>query len=199
MEFNSFITSVTKRRFSDSLDFFVHCKSKLLVEVIIRFANGSLYFQAHRNINITQVVNHYQQFFEKVQNRNLLNNGLQESINYYQLIKTDDANLSRFKSIAPKYTNQFLDFSQVQAIATQKHVFSAGFDLYTANSCFLYSEHGEGVYQKLRNEILSLRKDTTNYPIFLTDIDLSAIDNEISIVESLIYKKTIETKLNKQR
>ncbi len=199
MELNPFITSVTKRRFSESLDFFVSCKSKQIVEVIIRSANGSLYFQAHRNINITQVVNHYQQFFEKVQNRSLLNSGLLETVNYYQLIGSEQTDNQRFKPIAPKYTNQFLDFSQVQAIATQKHVFSAGFDLYTANSCFLYSEHGEGVYQKLRNEILSIRKDTTNYPIFLTDIDLSAIDNDVSIVESLIYKKTIETKLNKLR
>ncbi len=196
---NPFIVSVTKRRFSDSLDFFVSCKSKQLVEVIIRSANGSLYFQAHKNINITQVVNHYQQFFEKIQNRNLLNSGLLETVNYYQLIGSEQAENQRFKPISPKYTNQFLDFSQVQAIATQKHVHSAGFDLYTANSCFLYSEHGEGVYKKLRKEILALRKDTTNYPIFLTDIDLSAIDSDVSIVESLIYKKTIETKLNKLR
>lgn len=199
MEISPFITSVAKRRFSDSLDFFVSCKNKNIVEVIIRSANGSMYFQAHRNINITQVINHYQQFFEKIQNRSLLTSGLLETVNYYQLIGAENLNSQRFKPISPKYTNQFLDFSQVQAIATQKHVFSAGFDLYTANSCFLFSEHGEGVYQKLRDEILSLRKDTTNYPIFLTDVDLSAIDSDVSIVESLIYKKTIETKLNKSK
>jgi adenylate cyclase, class 1 len=197
LDFNHFISAVLKRRYTDNLDFYVYYKTKQLVEVIIRSANGAIYYHAHRNINISQVVNHYQQFFEKIQNRNLLNNGLLEAINYFQLVGSLQQNNQRIKPISPKHTNQFMDFSLVQAIATQKHVNSAGFDMYTANSCYLYSEHGEGVYQKLRSEILSLRKDATNYPIFITDIDLSAIGSEVSIVESLIYKKTIESKLNK--
>ncbi len=199
IDFNPFIRTISRRRFNDHLDFYVHCKTKNLVEVIIRAANGSLYYQAHKNINIAQVVNHYQQFFEKIQNRHLLSSGLLETVNFYQVLQSEQRDNPRIKPIAPKYTNEYLDFSLVQAIATQKHVFSAGFDLYTANSCFLYSEHGEGVYKRLRDEVLSMRKDTSNYPIFITDIDLSAIESDVSIIDSLIYKKTIEAKLNKQR
>jgi len=199
MKFNTFFTNVWKRRFNEGLDFFVHQKSKQIVEVIIRAANGSIHYQVHKNINISQALNHYQQFFEKIQNRNLLNNGLLEMISYYQYVGSENQKPERIKAIDPKFASQYQDFSLVQAIATQKHAFSAGFDLYTANSFFPYSEHGEGVYSKLRDEVLSLRRSSSNYPIFLTDIDLSAIEDKVSIVDSLIYKKAIEAKINRNR
>ena len=197
VEFNAFLKAVLKRRFSENLDFFVFQKNHQTIEVIIRSTNGSIHFQSHKNINIKQVINHYQQFFEKIQNRNLLNNGLLETISYYQFVEATSKVGERIKAINPSFSEQFKEFSLVQAIATPRHVHAAGFDLYTANSCYLYSEHGEGVYLKLQKEVLSLRKAGGKYPLFLTDIDLSAIDEKVSIVKSLIHKKLIETKLNR--
>ena len=194
-----FIQAVLKRRFSDSLDFYVNQKNKQLIEVIIRSSNGSIHYQAHKNTNIRQVINHYQQFFEKIQNRNLLNNGLLEKVHFFQFIRGNTINKPRIKSIKVNSTDNYDGFRLVQAIATQKHVLSAGFDLYTSESCFLYVDHGEGVYAKLRDEILSFRENNEHYPIFLTDIDLSAINEKVSIVEALVYKKSIERKLNRLR
>lgn len=197
LKFSAFIKAVLKRRFSENLECFIYEKSSKVIEVIIRSANGAIHFQSHNNINVNQVINHYQQFFEKIQNRSLLNNGLLETVNYFQFVTGANRSNERMKAISPNYDSQFRGFSLVQAIATEKHVNSAGFDLYTGHSSFLYSEHGEGVYKKLRQEVLSLRKNGGDYPLFLTDIDLSAIEAKVSIVESLIYKKLIEEKLNK--
>jgi len=47
--------------------------------------------------------------------------------------------------------------------------------------------------------MLKLRQKEVDYPIFLTDIDLSAIHHKVSIIESLGYKKMIESKLNKAK
>lgn len=192
-----FVKSVVKRRLSDTIDFFIHQKNKSIVEVMVKSVNGSVHFQLHKNISVEQVIEHYQQFFEKIQNRNLLNNGLLETVNYFEYMQFANNQTVRFRPVKIKSTNLYPQFFLVQAIATQKEVFSTGFDLFTAEASFYYLDHGENVYSKLRNELLKARKERANYPIFLTDLDLSAIHKKVTIIESLNYKKMIEAKLNK--
>ena len=43
-----------------------------------------------------------------------------------------------------------------------------------------------------------MRKKGQNYPVFLTDIDLSAVRENSSILDSLHYKKIIEQKLMRE-
>ncbi len=193
-----FVKSVLKRRLSENLDLFIYQKNNRLVEVMVKSANGSIHFQSHKNINIEQIVGHYQQFFDKIQNRNLLNNGLLEMVNFLQFKGLSENNKAKFKQLESSATSLDQQFSLVQAIATQKHVYSAGFDLFTADASYYYVEHGEGVYAKLQNQLLSMRRKGNQYPLFLTDLDLSAIHNKVSIIEALAYKKMIEIKLNKK-
>ena len=191
------VQTAMRRRGTDSLEFYVYQKSSSLVQVVVKSANGSIHFQSHKNINVDQVVGHYQQFFDKVQNRNLLNNGLLESVEYFQCFNLKTYGGLRTKALSVKESSLYQQFSLVQAIAANSQSTNLGFDLFTSDSSFYYREDGEKVYSKLADQLLSMRRSGANYPIFLTDIDLSAIHQKVSIVESLGYKKLIEKKLNK--
>lgn len=199
IEMNPFIKQVLNRRFSDSLDVYFYVKSYRNVEVVAKSPSGCVHYQTHRNINIKQLTGHYQQFFDKIQNRNLLSSGQIETVRYFEFLYSKTSSEVKIKPHKASIGSLEQKFSLVQAIATQKHVFSAGFDLFTDTDSYRYMDHGEGVYLRLRKQLLSRRKSGESYPIFLTDIDLSAIQDKVTIIEALGYKKMIETKLNKIR
>jgi adenylate cyclase class 1 len=199
LNINPFIKGVLCRRFSDSLDLYFYRKTRNSIEVVARSPSGCVHFQSHRNINIGQLIGHYQQFFDKIQNRNLLSCGQIETLRYYEFVQNKASGSTKISVLETPADSLYRKFSLVQAIATQKHVFSAGFDLFTDDQSFRYMDHGEGVYLRLRDQLLSKRKSGESYPIFLTDIDLSAIQEKVSIIEALGYKKMIESKLNKAR
>ena len=196
LQLEPIIQAVMKRRPTESLEFYVYQKTTSLVQIVIKSSNGLIHFQVHKNINIDQVVGHYQQFFDKIQNRNLLNNGLLESIDYFQCFNATSEAL-RIKPLDINDSNLYQQFSLVQAIAVSSSSTKIGFDLFTSDASFYYREGGEAVYSKLANQLLSMRQSGANYPIFLTDIDLSAIHQKVSIIEALGYKKMIEKKLNR--
>lgn len=189
------IQTAMKRRSTESLEFYVYRKTTSLIQVVIKSSDGLIHFQTHKNISIDQVIGHYQQFFDKIQNRNLLNNGLLESIAYFQCFNTVNDTL-RTKLLDIRDTSLYQQFSLVQAIAVSTQSTKLGFDLFTSDNSFFYREAGEKVYSKLAGQLLSMRRSGANYPIFLTDIDLSSIHQKVSIIEALGYKKIIEKKLN---
>ncbi len=190
------IQTAIKRRPTESLEFYVYQKTTSLVQVVVKSPNGPIHFQKHKNITIDQVVGHYQQFFDKIQNRNLLSNGMLESIDYFQCFNAESDGL-RTKSFNIDSSSLYQQFSLVQAIAISSQSTKVGFDLFTSDISFYYREDEENVYTKLAEQLLGMRHSGADYPIFLTDIDLSAVHQEISIIESLGYKKVIENKLNK--
>ena len=119
-----------------------------------------------------------------------------ESIDYFQCFNAESDGL-RTKSFNIDSSSLYQQFSLVQAIAISSQSTKVGFDLFTSDISFYYREDEENVYTKLAEQLLGMRHSGADYPIFLTDIDLSAVHQEISIIESLGYKKVIENKLNK--
>jgi adenylate cyclase class 1 len=191
-----FVQTVLKRRLSGELDCFVYQKSNTIIEFMVKSANGLIHFTTHKNISFKQLISHYQHFFDKVRNRNLqVNEGFKET-NFYECIFISKSLPLKIKPINIKEKEHYQQFSLVQAIATHHSPFSLGFDLFTATSSFYYMNDGEDVYQKMRNQLISLRKNSLNYPIFITDLDLSAKLEKVTLMELLSYKQIIESKIN---
>jgi len=197
LNLSSFIQSVLKRRLSDHIDCFIEMKSAKLIEFSIKIPNGTVFFQSHKNTTVDQLVGHYQQFFDNVQNRISLDSGISKIINYYSYEKIPASNQRRLKKIDVKSSNLYQQFSLVQAIGFYKNSRLLGFNLYTTKETYLYSEYAEQVYPKLVKELLAMRKRAGQYPIFLTDIDLSETNEKASLMELLRHKRLIEEKLNR--
>ena len=210
VQLSEFCHNVINRRLPQGLDFYVSSQSNGSVEVLVRSFDGCLHFQRHKKTSLNQVIGHYQHFFDKIQNRNLLNNGLLESISLFEFLSSEGKIKARFKPIQLQPASTMQQFSLVQAIAVKKQhgkvtgsnnitkLNQIGFNLYTANTSYNYAELGENVYGKLQNQLLKTRKQGVQYPIFLTDLDMSAVFNEVSIIQALGFKKKIESKLNKR-
>ena len=196
LNLSSFVKSVFNRRLSDKLDCFIFQKTDKLIEVAVKSTNGTLHFQSHKNINLEQLVGHYQQFFDKVQNRLALESGVQQLVNYY-LYSESSGDKGPFKKIDATPSSLFQQFALVQAIAVYHNTRLIGFDLFTSDKTYLYSKWGEQVYVKLVKELLIMRHQSADYPIFLTDLDLSEISASVSLIESLSHKRRIEEKLNR--
>jgi len=196
LELSYFVRSVFNRRLSDSLDCFIFQKNDKQTEVVIKSVNGNVHFQSHKNTNLDQLIGHYQQYFDKVQNRLVLESGIQQIVNYYHFVSHSD-DKGTFKKIELKPSSLFQQFALVQAIAVYSNSRLIGFDLFTSDKGYLYSEWGDQVYTKLVKALLVMRSQFSDYPIFLTDLDMSGIHSKISLIESLGHKRRIEEKLNR--
>lgn len=196
LKISNFIQSVFSRRISDHLDCFIFQKNDQLIEVAVKSPDGSIHIQSHKNTSLEQLIGHYQQFVDKVQNRLVLDSGHQHLINYY-LFNVGSAGKVNFKKLDVQPSSLFQQFALVQAIAVYQNSRIIGYDLFTSEKNYLYSEWGERVYVKLARELLVIRRQSSDYPIFLTDLDLSGIQSDISLIKSLGYKRQIEEKLNR--
>ncbi|MCF6192968.1 MAG: class I adenylate cyclase [Kangiellaceae bacterium] len=209
LQLSEFCRAVINRRLPQGLDFYVSPQNNDSIEVLVRSFDGCLHFQRHKKTSRDQIIGHYQHFFDKIQNRNLLNHGLLEDINLFEFSSSIGKKKARFKSVRLQPASVMQRFGLVQAMAVVKQPGAAttssgtinpnqiGFHLYTADTSYNYLEHGENVYDKLQKQLLKMRKKGTKYPIFLTDIDMSAVFSQVSIIQALGFKKKIESKLNK--
>lgn len=207
-----FCERVFKRRLPTGLDFYLHQRQRGSIEVLVVSFSGCVHHQIHKKSDRDQVIGHYQQFFDKIQNRNLLNHGLLETICYYEFVEKISKKAAHFKPVELQPVSAMQQFLLVQAIAVSdrsrpminNQVNRAStksnrvvFDLFTAESSFSCVEYGDLAYQKLQKQLLKMREKNADYPIFLTDLDLSAVLSKVSIIEALGFKKEIERKLNK--
>jgi len=208
VQLGEFWRSVINRRLPQGLDFYVSPQGNGSVEVLVRSFDGCLHFQRHKRTNCDQVIGHYQHFFDKIQNRNLLNHGLLEAISLFEFSPSVGKKKACFKSVQLQSASTMQQFSLVQAIAVKQpgavstscivvKPNQIGFNLYTADMSYSYHKHGESVYDRLQKQLLKMRKKGVKYPIFLTDLDMSAVFNQVSIIQALGFKKRIESKLNK--
>ena len=203
VQLSEFCRSVINRRLPQGLDFYVSPQNNGSVEVLVRSFDGCLHFQRHKRTSRDQIIAHYQHFFDKIQNRNLLNHGLLETINFFEFFAASGKKSARFKHIELRPASTMPQFSLVQAIAVNKRLGfvptntniniaslnQIGFDLYTSEATYSYLEIGEKVYSELAKQLLKMRKKGAKYPIFLTDLDLSGVLNQVSIIQALGFKK----------
>ncbi|WP_444996353.1 class I adenylate cyclase [Aliikangiella sp. IMCC44359] len=174
--------------------------AKKTVIALITDGSGYVYYQEHQSIVLEQLINHYQQFFDSITCRlNSLHVTNEKSLSGRQFwhAEISSANkAARFKKVKPTEGNIFFNYSPIQASAISSGKEVINFDFYIEHVEYQFRDYGELVYRKLVKHILAERKDNQNYPIFITDLDLSAISREATFMEYLEFKRQAEYKIN---
>ena len=91
----------------------------------------------------------------------------------------------------------FDEFGDVGELRRLVQLNQIGFDLYVDEQVFCYSDFSELVYRKLVQYVLKQRAEHQKYPIFITDLDLTAIHHKPRLTEYLEHKRSIEFNLER--
>jgi len=164
---------------------------------------GSLFIHDTEFFDAVSLVNQYERFFEAISNRMLYlkseashaENSIKRTFCYVQKNNRAEWEILKHRN-TPFKPNKYL---AVQVIGNKVDD-DLVFKVYCEDQEYSSLEHGERLYQHLANHIIKKRRGKRAYPIYITDLDLSAslIGNEstqIQTIHYLNYKKYFENKL----
>ena len=95
-----------------------------------------------------------------------------------------------------------VQFFKIQVIADVNNDGSRRYQIFANDKEFSSYEHGQDIYRKVAEEVVSTRRNHQRYPIYITDIDLSQelrdaeSNNGLQITQLLKFKQEIERRLN---
>jgi adenylate cyclase class 1 len=119
---------------------------------------------------------------------------------YFRLAK--DARKAAF-SITPLAIKQVIGgahYLRVQAIASRDEQNRTMFSVYIGDRSFHESTLGASFHTEVARHIISLRANALDYPVYINDLDLSALDGDIQpslqTIHYLRYKYHIESLIN---
>jgi adenylate cyclase, class 1 len=162
--------------------------------VLVKDPSGNIAYQVHQGVELNQLVNHYQQFFDSIGQSLGFNAQPLSLIDYWTGAINDSADAPRLKRLTPSPANIAGHYVSTQAIATRNSEGKIRFDLFAGQHGFYYRDYGELVYHQLAKAIVRQRQSDARYPIFLTNLDLSGVMQQPTVIDYLNYKRTIEQK-----
>ncbi len=171
---------------------------RLRYSTYITSPDGYLYYQEHQGAELSHLVDHYQQFFDSLANRlapEILENNTSIEVNFWVASVESSHKNRRFKKIKSNQYPVSMQYQSVQAIATFNSEQKICFNLFVGEQAYFYRDYGELVYTQLARYMVKHRAKESRYPIFMSDIDLSGVANDLSSIKILEYKRTIEQKL----
>ncbi len=170
-------------------------------EVLIKLSDGTVFFQYHQQMKLNHLINHYQQLFDSIKRQSAFSGQMTNQCNYWYLkrasVDSEKRESSRFRRVTLSGIKLADLYNRVQAIATTNSENKICYDLYIGEQGFQYVDFGELVYKKVVQYILEYRNNNSRYPIFVSDLDLSAISQDAPVVEYLEHKRLIEQRLNR--
>lgn len=174
-----------------------------IVDIYILDENGTLYHQQDEFYDSYSLVTHFQQFFSAIHKRmNYLcrdKHITRENVLFY---KIEHSNYDG-SYLEPYDLNHYIrpsKYTSLQVIGDKING-EAIFTLYCEGREFTSLEYGKQLYYKVAEYILSKRKNSARYPIYITDLDLSKslLGVDVKYLQTfhyLKYKKEIEQHLN---
>lgn len=193
-----FLQTVLKRSQQHPYDCYLYQESKNKVILAIKSEKGLVFYREHNRTTINNLVGHYRQFISKIQNRTLMNTGLNEITGYYEfdVNQNGKVRVSQLKTEASQISKAFL---LVQAIAVSGELSEPNkiqYDFFTEKESYIHSRDKSKNFKQLAKALIAARRNAERYPIFITDLDLSAIATNPDIMEIVKHKQHIEDKLN---
>ncbi|MGB0495235.1 MAG: class I adenylate cyclase, partial [Kangiellaceae bacterium] len=199
--------SVLSRRASKNHQCFINEISNQTIELIFKSSLGAIHARRHKDVNLKQIIAHYQQFFMKAANR--IDDVKTLEVDYFRCdtkrtnstfkLKTNEGvsngqniKLTLIKNIELNMNN----FKLVQAIKIRNNDNPLAFNFYSNDKDYLFEIDKESTYSSLVQDILAERKNKAHYPIYITDLDLGKNRQEVNIVELLNVKRDLENRLN---
>jgi adenylate cyclase class 1 len=168
---------------------------------------GSLFNQDSKFYDAISLVNHYEHFLQAVHQRMLplrakgLGHDLEApQLQFYYLEKGKD---NHWQLVQHRNSNLF---KSKDSIDLQVHADRAGnevmFTVHFHDRKYSSLAHGEGLYQLVADYILQQRRDDNQYPMYITDLDLSKAllgtdSAHLQTIHYLQYKRHFEAKLQR--
>ena len=117
---------------------------------------------------------------------------------YYEVIqKGRQFRLEKRKAGELSPSEQYFD---VHAMAERDAAGTLRYSIFCDEREFTWSEYGESLHAEVAAYLLGLRRQGERYPLYITDIDLSAVtrqgDAGLTTVDYLIHKSRLEDRLN---
>lgn len=201
---NDVLPVIYKRNIEDVVQCFYQIKNKQ-VTIYILDEKGSLIVHSKPFYDVVGLFKEYQEFFESISERMVLNrSGMQDyKVGFKEvLFYSVDRNGGTGYKLNQHSINHMLKpfgFLRLQAIV-EKAESDEIVTLFCEEQEFSSLEFGEGVYNVVARFVLELRNSHEMYPIYITDIDLSAsvlssIPEYAQTSQYLKYKNLIENRL----
>jgi adenylate cyclase, class 1 len=192
------VDRVIKKGPTDQLHCYLVQISNNLFDMVINQTDGKIFYCQHQQSHsLAKLLNQYQLFFDSLTTGASFDGPLVTQSQYSFLELTQNKKISRFRALKPQDWKVAEQFTKVQAIATYNSDRQICFDLYTDNQAFCYSDYGELVYRKLVQSLLKSRKHHARYPIFITHLDLSQLNQNTSLFAHLNFKRQVEHQLKR--
>lgn len=163
--------------------------------------NGSLYIQHQLFQDQARLINPYILFFESILHRNAQLDNLHAAIpeiRFYQLSHDNHGQLDArvFSPAAP-----IADSSrELQIIGDMDGMHGNSLTIYYADQEFSSVEFGDDLYHEVARAVLEHRSSGADYPLYITDIDITRSSHKTGGIQTLHYlklKQQIEQQLNK--
>jgi len=124
----------------------------------------------------------------------------QGEIMLFQIQPATDGNPLRLARQELPETGIEADFLEVQAIAEPTRDQKLKVTIFCDGREFSQLEYGAELFAAVAHDILEQRHDADNYPCYITDLDLSAVDptGSMQTVQYLRYRQQLEDALNAQ-
>ncbi|MBI1423978.1 MAG: hypothetical protein GC149_10970 [Gammaproteobacteria bacterium] len=178
-----------------------HVKTYILDE------KGSLFTHESKFYDAISLVNHYEQFFQTVHQRMLAlreeGSGYRETaprLDFYYLEKARD---NCWQLVQHRSSNLFKakDYIDLRVLVDRAGS-EVMFTVYCNDRKYSTLQHGESLYQHVTDYILQQRAENNQYPIYITDIELSrsllGTDyTHIQTIHYLHYKRHFESRLQR--
>ncbi len=175
------------------------------VEVFVLDERGSLFYQRAQVKDYICLLIHYQRFFQAVAERMrfLASESHVESpsneLEVYKLERNHEGkwNAERHTPVLQTRENDFISLQVIIEVVEGRTTHT----IYCADSEFSTLEYGEALFCAVAKFILARRQGKSNYPIYITDLDLpKALQGDdmrgVQTIHYLQYKRRIEDKLN---
>ncbi|MBB3102960.1 class I adenylate cyclase [Azomonas macrocytogenes] len=116
----------------------------------------------------------------------------------YEVVRNGSEHTVRLERRDPPALGLDDGFYDVQAIVEPGEDSQDQVTLYCNQSEFSQLEYGDKLYAAVAQHILARRRQAERYPCYLTDLDISALQNEyrVQTVQYLHYKSRLEDSLN---
>lgn len=182
-----------------------YLKNERIAEVYISDEAGSIFYLTRPYFDEQSLLAPIHNFLQAVQYRQITSaadsSANPKPMTYYEIIgapgKTEiHAQRKRIRELAPKKR-----YFQIQAIGEYTEHNDIFYTIYCEDKQFTQFEHGDNLFAAVAAHITSMRKGSTRYPCYITDLDLSQLSNEqsapIQTVEYLRRKAELENALNR--
>jgi adenylate cyclase class 1 len=202
------LPAIYKYNKSNQVQFFYfnHIKN---VDIYILDDFGDLYYQRlaieEQNVHI----NHYILFLNSIINRLQFDDFRDMTMGFENVLELSIYQMTRQQSellVRKQQANQFplpKQFLKIQVIGNPKSNSSSQyFSIFCGDKEFSSLDYGNKIYHELADFVVQQRPSGLRYPIYITDMDLSAdlmesgVQQSTHIVQLLKYKQDIEKKLN---